>query len=86
MYLERKVKVPMEQILEKVEIGEVISRSKIFIDPVTVKPACENKNSGRWYCVTHQRLFDNQLQKDVHISTGKHRLTWICYDHGPEVP
>ncbi len=58
-----------------------------------VKAACEQKNNGRWYCITHAEGFANQLQKDSHISEhsefgpgANHRLVWICFAHGPEVP
>lgn len=52
---------------------------------VKVQEAC-TEAAGRWWCITHKKGFDNQLQKDGHISTGKHVLTWVCYTHGPEVP
>ena len=51
----------------------------------TVGPKC-TENDGRWYCLTHDTSFPNQLQKDVHISWGEHVLTWFCFEHGPEVP
>lgn len=53
---------------------------------VTVKPPCQNKNNGHWYCVTHHEHFPNQLMKDFHISKGAHKLVWICHEHGAEQP
>lgn len=56
-----------------------------------VGPKCET-NSGQWICVTHGEVFDNQLQKDIHIGqyggyAGQaHVLAWWCHTHGPEVP
>jgi hypothetical protein len=57
----------------------------------TVKPACESKNGGHWYCSTHLKHFENQMQKDSHISAyggyrrnARHALVWICHEHGPE--
>ena len=51
----------------------------------TVGPKCD-QNHGYWYCVTHDKLFANQLAKDSHITKGKHVLAWACWKHGPEVP
>lgn len=53
----------------------------------TVKPACDVKDNGRWFCVTHQEgPFRHNFEKDSHIHTGEHELVWICLIHGPEVP
>lgn len=52
---------------------------------VTVGGKCDT-NAGHWYCVTHREPFGNQLQKDIHIHTGKHVLAWVCREHGVEVP
>jgi hypothetical protein len=58
-----------------------------------VQPACADKNNGRWYCVTHGEGFPNQMQKDSHIGeygdhgpNALHRLVWLCFEHGAEVP
>lgn len=53
---------------------------------IRVEAACDDKHGGRWFCVTHQERFDNQLQKDFHVTDGTHELVWICFDHGPEAP
>lgn len=50
-----------------------------------VAPACP-ANVGHWFCITHMVGFVNQLQKDSHIARGRHVLTWVCFEHGPEVP
>lgn len=57
----------------------------------SVKPACESKNGGHWYCSTHLKHFPNQFEKDTHISgygdhgpRVRHVLVWICHEHGPE--
>ncbi len=47
-------------------------------------PACDSKNGGNWFCVTHQERFANQLQKDIHIDEGEHELAWMCNENGPE--
>lgn len=54
----------------------------------TVAPKCNvNTSRGRWLCVTHPQIFDNQLQKDTHIHEGEHELAWFCPVHGLyEVP
>ena len=52
----------------------------------TVASPCDEKNAGRWLCVTHDTGFANQFQKDTHIMSGKHRLVWVCFEHGPEQP
>ena len=73
------------QILETVEEGEDLS--DVFqVYPTIVKPACENKHNGRWYCVNHRTIFDTQIAKDCHIQHGKHRMLWLCFEHGPEKP
>jgi len=48
--------------------------------------ACTAKTDGRWICATHKMFFENQMQKDSHISTGKHLLAWYCFEHGIETP
>lgn len=50
-----------------------------------VAPKCDG-TEGRWLCVTHGEVFPNQLAKDSHIDRGEHVLTWVCLEHGPEVP
>jgi len=51
----------------------------------TVLPKCDT-NDGFWYCVAHKEAFRNQLEKDIHIHRGRHRLAWFCHTHGAEVP
>ncbi len=51
-----------------------------------VKVACHDKTKGHWYCAIHREHFPNQFMEDVHISKGKHRLVWICHEHGAEQP
>lgn len=42
---------------------------------------------GSWYCATHQAHLANGLQKDIHIDDARtHRLAWVCFVHGFEVP
>lgn len=51
-----------------------------------VKGKCD-ANDGHWYCITCKEGFRNQFEKDCHISSGKHVLTWWCRFHDePEVP
>jgi hypothetical protein len=69
--------------VEAVQIGELIELPMRVI----VRPPCPNKTNGHWYCLTHQKGFANQFMKDTHISqTGKHKLVWVCHEHGPEAP
>lgn len=73
--------------LTKVEVGQVVKVDLPGYTEMTVKPPCENKTSGTWYCATHKMAFMNQLQKDVHIGNGKaHQLAWACFEHGLEQP
>lgn len=56
-----------------------------------LKPACPETHAGYWVCLNHPddphlARFRNQLQKDIHIQKGTHRLAWWCYDHGAEAP
>lgn len=84
----RRAMVPADQEdrIAKVEAGEkVFFLSQGANDVAPARPKCD-KNNGRWYCATHRKRFENQLQKDIHIDTGKHRLAWVCFEHGIEVP
>jgi hypothetical protein len=67
--------------IAKVVGGQFVS----VLTEVEILAKCE-VNSGRWYCITHQMRFDNQLQKDGHISKGGHLLAWECFGHGLEEP
>jgi hypothetical protein len=55
------------------------------VDTAVVSGPCDDSKSGRWYCVTHRQIFDNQMQKDSHIGRGSHKMVWLCFHHGPEV-
>lgn len=73
--------------VEKAKVGsefEHVFRSDLPTEIHVVKAACEHKalNSGRWFCVTHDKGFENQLQKDSHIHTGDHVLAWWCFECG----
>lgn len=87
-----------EGFLTKVDAGEKFvmrfaAGSMIEDAEREVKAACDDKDNGYWYCVTHGKGFQNQFQKDGHIdylhgepAKARHRLVWICFAHGPEVP
>jgi hypothetical protein len=87
----RKAMVPADQEdrVAKVEEGEVVRfgtrDSHIGQHDAYVGPKCD-QNNGRWYCATHRESFNNQFQKDIHIHSNKHRLAWMCFEHGIEVP
>jgi hypothetical protein len=67
-------------MISSVKAGELV-------EGATIKQPCSDKNNGRWYCVTHKLLFDNQFSKDVHIHDKKdHKFAWICNEHGVEKP
>jgi len=73
--------------ITKPKAGDVIHIKHRHWDGETiVKAACESKNGGHWWCVTHNEGFDTQLTKDGHINRGKHHLVWWCHEHGPEEP
>ena len=59
--------------------------AKTIRESVTIKSFCGCK-VGNWYCITHDRIFQNSLVKDIHILKGHHVLCWICLEHGAEVP
>lgn len=72
------------RVVEAVMVGAtVLDKQKVVH---VVKAPCANKNNGYWYCVTHKECFQNQLEKDCHIHTGKHVLAWLCREHGFEQP
>lgn len=69
--------------VEAVQAGDNI----IWCHPVPVRKSCGTQSNGHWYCVTHKETFPNNFDKDTHIGDGKrHRLAWICHEHGPEQP
>lgn len=54
---------------------------------IKILPACEEKNNGFWHCMTCGEGFRNQLEKSFHIDDGNpHKLAWVCWKHGFEVP
>ncbi len=75
---------------ERIKPAEVGQKFTCDGHEMTVGPKCD-KDKGRWYCITHDEGFTNQFMKDSHISKlsgpkKKHVLTWVCFEHGPEVP
>lgn len=55
---------------------------------VTVGPKCD-ADEGRWMCVSHRLLVQNQLQLESHLDdlpAEQHLLVWHCIHHGPETP
>ena len=70
------------------QAGEVIAvrQSDGRCGEAVVKAACQDKTKGHWYCATHREHFANQFMKDVHIGTSRHRMVWICHEHGAEQP
>jgi len=87
----RRAMVPADQEdrVAKAEEGEVVyfgTKDGLAGQTNTrVGPKCD-MNNGRWWCVTHSESFANQFQKDIHIQSNKHRLSWVCFQHGLEVP
>lgn len=84
-------KVPMtEKDVTSVEIGEEVEVYYPGYRPHTVKEKaqapCRDAHNGHWYCVTHRLHCSNQFHKDTHITRGKHKLAWVCYQHGLEAP
>ena len=73
-----------------VKAGEIIKIKYPFnptIEEVVIKPACDDKTGGQWYCATHECWPENQFMKNSHIQEpGMHRLVWICHKHGAEEP
>ena len=51
----------------------------------TVKAKC-GVDRGNFYCITCKKVLRNPMEKDEHIERGRHVLTWVCAEHGPEVP
>jgi len=50
-----------------------------------VGPSC-GESFGRWYCVTHEQISNNNLMHTSHCRDGYHRIAWLCEYHGPEAP
>jgi hypothetical protein len=83
-----------ERVTPATEGTEVILMHGYSSAPIgyTVRPKC-SEDTGRWICVTHRKVFDNNFGKDSHISghdgcaaNANHVLAWLCAHHGPEVP
>lgn len=53
-----------------------------------VLPACNSKTGGRWYCLTHgEESLANNFEMQAHCDgPGKHKIGWICFEHGLERP
>lgn len=62
-----------------------VTRPGVKAEIVKAAAPCEIKDQGHWYCDTHEKHFPNNFEKDSHI-TGRCRLVWICWHHGPEQP
>jgi len=87
--------VMTHQTPTKVALGthlhvEVRRGGETATEELTVGLSC-GTNAGQWYCVTHDRGFRNNFEKDSHCSgfatEGEpHELAWICFEHGAEVP
>jgi hypothetical protein len=47
-------------------------------------------NEGHWYCSDCREHFPHNLAVLGHYaddeSGTRHRMTWICHEHGPETP
>lgn len=69
---------------EKITAAQAGELIKIGSLPERVLQPCADKHGGNWHCLTHKKSFANQLQKDGHIHAGRHRLVWLCHQHGPE--
>lgn len=76
----------VEAVKEGEQVQITYHGSRKRVETVKVQPACANQNGGHWYCVTHQEGFANNFDKDTHIREGKHRLVWLCHEHGAEQP
>lgn len=55
-------------------------------EQMKLKPPCEVKDRGYWFCATHKKAirnpnFDHHLEQN-----GKHEVCWMCWDHGAEQP
>lgn len=70
---------PVQPVKEGTVITVNQSGKTLAIPPTkhTAHPPCDN-NQGFWYCVTHDKHFRNQFDKDTHIEKGKHTLAWLC--------
>lgn len=84
------MKIKTKERVVPVEIGEEVEVHYPGATPRIVKEKvqapCSQKHNGHWYCLTHHEHFANQFDKDTHISTGTHKLAWICHEHGIEKP
>ena len=72
------------QVLQWPALGDSVNIPSTGRDYIVQGP-CEDAHAGHWYCITHDEHFGNQLQKDVHIHLGTHKMVWCCDLHGLEV-
>lgn len=70
----------MSERITKPKAGDIYAKGQRIV------AGCDDKHNGRWHCLTHNKTFENQFQKDSHIHQGTHCLAWLCNEHGFEVP
>lgn len=51
----------------------------------TIEARCEG-SSGLWMCISHNLVLESKDDLDKHTSTGRHKLAFICVEHGYETP
>lgn len=85
-----KLDVPAENVIPLVTAGETYRcdsggpKSKLV--DLTIAPSCGAK-SGVWMCMTCDEVFPHDWARDSHADTeAEHRFSWVCPEHGPEVP
>jgi hypothetical protein len=86
-YQTKPIEVKGGPRVKSVEVDDVFQGTTLDgLKTIVVLAPCADKQNGTWYCVTHDKRFDNQFQKDLHIHSGAHRLAWLCFKHGVEKP
>jgi hypothetical protein len=67
---------PGDQIVIPIRSGD-----ETLMWDTTVADDCGGQ--GYWYCDTCQESLAHNLEAATH-DQQKHRLAWICFEHGPE--
>lgn len=76
--------MPLNPNVHDVVEGQVI---QVGEEEHTVLADCNDKNNGHWWCVTHDRGFINNITLSGHVNDkDDHVITWVCHEHGPEIP
>lgn len=51
----------------------------------TIEARCSGE-SGMWMCLSHNLVLQGKEDHEKHVRTGRHKMAFICTEHGYETP